>query len=143
MLSPMNAKYRVAVLFAIVFAVMAPYMGFIMYVSFKFPAGHWPMWVTNSMMVWFAASFLLVVLVAKRLFKNQNVDPERSRHALKAVRIRYSFLLVFWSGLFVYGVIRTVQGKVALNRAIPAGAFLLFFIAMFAWGLYRPARRKS
>jgi hypothetical protein len=33
--------------------------------------------------------------------------------------------------------------KIPLERAIPAGAFLLFFIALFGWSVYRDKRVKQ
>ena len=53
------------------------------------------------------------------------------------------YLLVLWSGMFLYGAIETIQGKIPLVRAIPAGAFLLFFIALFGWAFYQSKRRKT
>ena len=60
----------------------------------------------------------------------------------KAIRTS-ACLVIFWSLLFLYGVIQTVRGKIPLERSIPAGAFLLFFIGLFGWSLYRAKRGKG
>jgi len=40
-------------------------------------------------------------------------------------------------------LVLTVQRKVPIERAIPAGAFLLFFIGLFGWGIYRAKRGSA
>jgi len=69
--------------------------------------------------------------------------PERARRALRKVQIVPTGLVVIWSGFFLYGAIQTLRGKIPLDRAIPAGAILLFAIALFGWSLYRSNHKKS
>jgi hypothetical protein len=83
------------------------------------------------------------MLLARRIFRGQVVEPVRARRASVIAQIVASYLLTVWSLLFLYGVKETVQGQLPLNRAIPAGAFLLFFIGIFGWGLYRARRGKA
>jgi di/tricarboxylate transporter len=136
----MNPKYRPAVFLGAVFVLMAPYFGFVMYYSRQFPPNQWPSWFTNTIAIWFILNFLAIMLLVRltrRLFKNQVVDVEKARvlgeRALRS-NIR---LVIFLSLLFLYGVIQTVRGKIPLERAIPAGAFLLFFVGVFGWSVYR------
>jgi hypothetical protein len=145
----MNPKYRPAIFFGIVFVLMAPYLGFVMYYSRRFPSNQWPAWFTNAIAVWFIANFLIIVLLVKRIFRRQGQgevqvvdDAERARSVVeKSVRTS-TRLVIFWSLLFLYGVKETIQGKIPLSRAIPAGAFLLVFIGIFGWGVYRAKREK-
>jgi hypothetical protein len=51
--------------------------------------------------------------------------------------------VIVWSVLFVNGVKGTVRGEYPLDRAIPAGAFLMLFILLFGWLLYRSFRPKA
>jgi uncharacterized protein YybS (DUF2232 family) len=139
----MNRKHRPVILFGIAFALMAPYLGFVMYYSRRFPSGQWPTWFTDTMAVWFLANFLLLMLLAKRIFRGQVGEPQMAQRASSIAKIVGSYLLIVWSLLFLYGAKETVQGKLPLNRAIPAGAFLLFFIGSFGWGLYRARRGKA
>ena len=82
------------------------------------------------------------MLLVKRIFRGQAVDAEKARNLVeKSVRTS-TRLVIFWSLLFLYGVKETLQGKFALSRAIPAGVFLLVFIGIFGWGIYR-ARRET
>lgn len=102
------------------------------------------------MMVWFVANFLILMLVAKKMFRKQTTERERqvtgteqAGRIQSGVQTRTTYLLVVWSGMFLYGAIETIQGKIPLVRAIPAGAFLLFFIALFGWAFYQSRRRKT
>jgi len=139
----MNLKYRPAIFFGIVFVLMAPYLGFVMYYSQRFPSNQWPAWFTNTIAVWFIANFLIIVLLVKRIFRGQVVDPQKARRASARAQIVGSYLLIVWSVFFPYGVKETIQGKLPLSRAIPAGAFLLFFIGIFGWTAYHAKRGKA
>jgi hypothetical protein len=139
----MNPKFRPAILCGIAFVLMVPYLGFVIYYSQRFPSNQWPAWFTNTIAVWFIANFLIIMLVVKRIFKGQAVEQQKARRASAISQIVSSYLLIVWSVLFLYGVKETIQGEIPLNRAIPAGAFLLFFIGIFGWGLYRARRGKA
>jgi len=122
---------------------MAPYLGFVMCYSQRFPSNQWPAWFTNTIAVWFIANFLIIVPLVKRIFRGQVVDAEKGRSVVgKSVRTS-TRLVIFWSLLFLYGVKETIQGKIPLSRAIPAGVFLLVFIGIFGWGVYRAKREKA
>lgn len=128
---------------------MLPYMGFVVYSSFRFPQGHWPSWVGNTLLVWFASNFVILFLVARKLFKRHASAPQPAPVAetkmtarVWGLRAFISYLLIVWTVLFCIGVKGTITGKYALNRAIPAGVFLLFFIGIFGWSLYRSFQRN-
>jgi hypothetical protein len=146
----MNPKHRPVIFLAITFVVMAPLIAFIMYGALHFPKGQWPIWATNTMGAWFAACFLILMLVARRSFRKQPTDSqvqtkdaEKARSVLRGLQIRFTSLVIFWSGLFLYGAMKTIQGRFPLERAIPAGAFLLIFIGLFGWALYQSRRSKA
>jgi len=61
----MKAKFRPVVFFGIVFVLMAPYLGFVVYYSQRFPSNQWPGWFTNAIAVWFIANFLIIILLVK------------------------------------------------------------------------------
>jgi hypothetical protein len=141
-LTPVNPKYRASILIGIVFVLMAPYLGFVVYYSLRFPSNHWPAWFTNTIALWFIANFLIIMLLVKRIARGQGVDAEKTLSVVeKSVRIS-TRLVIFWSVLFLYGVKETIQGKISLSRAIPAGVFLLVFIGVFGWGVCRVKREK-
>lgn len=128
------------------FVLMAPYLGFVIYYSQRFPPNHWPSWFTNIILVWFIVNFVTLMLLmrlTRRLFKTGVVEIEKARvYGERALRTS-TRLVIFWSLLFLYGVVQTARGKFPLERAIPAGAFLLFFIVLFAWSIYRSKRARK
>lgn len=139
----MNPKYRVAIFFVSVLALMLPYLGFVLYYSQRFPPNHWPTWFTDTIAVWFIANFLVLMLLTKKIFRGQVVEPQRARRASTIAQIVVSYLLIVWSLFFLYGTKETIKGNLPLSRAIPAGAFLLFFIGLFGWSLLRARRKKT
>jgi hypothetical protein len=68
---------------------------------------------------------------------------KKTSDRLTQMRLYCSYLVSVWIGLFLYGVKETIEGKITPRRAIPAGAFLLFFIGIFGWSLYRSWAKKS
>jgi hypothetical protein len=142
----MNPKYRSVIFMGMVSVLMAPYFGFVIYYSRKFPSHQWPTWFTNAIAIWFIANFVAVMLLVRltrRIFGNQVVDVVKARVLEdKAIRTN-TRLVILWRLLFLYGVVITVRGKIPLERAIPAGAFLLLFIGIFGWSVYRAKRGRA
>jgi hypothetical protein len=102
------------------------------------------------LLVWFIANFVAVYLIGRRMAKKQQqpnaktpMQPRRASAGVWILRAFGSYLVLVWSVLFLYGVKGTVRGEYPLGRAIPAGAFLLFFIVLFGWGVYRSFRPKA
>jgi len=142
----MNAKFRAGVFVGTVFALMVPYLAFVMYFSLRLPQNHWRSWF----IVWFVANFLTLTLLARRIFRKQGAEEAqgalrtstKTKPAVWIMRIVSSYLVLAWSVIFFIGVKGTIEGKYVPSRAIPAGAFLLFFIGLFGWSVYRSFQRK-
>lgn len=81
--------------------------------------------------------FFIGLFLGKRIFRGQVVDAEKARAAVATSATLSKRLVNLWILFFLYGVIETAQEKIPLNRAIPAGAFLLAFIGVFGWIAYR------
>lgn len=139
----LTPKYRAMLLMGVICALSMPYFGFVMYFGSRYPSGHSPAWFTNTLLGWFTANFLIAILVAKRIFRGQVVDPEKARAAREQSAAMTTRLLIVWIALLLLGVAETIQGKIPLARALPAGAFLLFFIGTFAWYLWRAKQAKA
>ena len=94
--------------------------------------------------IWFIANFILAILLFTTIFRGQAkaVEPQRVRFVVVITRFFVSYLLIVWTVLFFYGIRYTITRNVPLNRAIPAGAFLLFFIGLFGYSLYRDMHRS-
>ena len=127
----------------VIVALSIPYFAFVMYFGTRYPSGHLPAWFTNTILGWFTANFLIAILAAKRIFKGQVVDPEKARVARRSSAAVTTRLLILWSALLLLGAAETIRGKIPLDRALPAGAFLLFFVVLFAWYLWRTKRAKA
>jgi hypothetical protein len=135
----MNPKFRSIAFVGTTIALMLPYVAFVMYFSLRLPQNHWPSWFTNTILIWFVANFLALTLLARRMLKkhvvveSSNTLPSstKAEPAVRIMRIVTSYHVLVWSILILIGVKGTIEGKYALNRALPAGVFLLFFIALF------------
>lgn len=55
----------------------------------------------------------------------------------------YAWLLAVWILLFLLGTAATIAGTIPLQRGIPAGAFLLFFIIIFGRFVWSSRRAKA
>jgi hypothetical protein len=130
-------KYKFLLL---ILALQLPYFGFVGYFATQFPSNHVPAWYADTLLVWFTANFLIALLLRKRIFRGQVVDAEKARAAVATSATVSNRLIIFWILFLLYGVIETARGKIPLNRAIPAGAFLLLFIGIFGWSAYRMGR---
>jgi hypothetical protein len=130
-------KYKFLLL---ILALQLPYFGFVGYFATQFPSNHVPAWYADTLLVWFTANFLIALLLGKRIFRDQVADAEKARAAVATSATVSNRLIIFWILFLLYGVIETARGKIPLNRAIPAGAFLLLFIGIFGWSAYRMGR---
>jgi hypothetical protein len=148
----MNPKSRSGAFVGIAFALMVPYLVFVVYFSLRLPQNRWPSWFTNTIAVWFAANFVVLTFVARRMFKKEGAEeprgalllnPTKTKLPVWIMRIVGSYLVLLWSVFFVIGVQRTIEGKYVLSRALTGGAFLLFFIGVFAWSVYRSFQKSD
>ncbi len=147
----MNTKSRSIAFIGIALALMAPYLAFVIYSVLRFPQGQMPVWFSYVTLVWFAGVFVALTFLAKRMFKKNAFDnaqgprgtSTKTTRAIWIVRIVGSYLVAFWTVFFVIGVKATLEGKYQINRAIPAGLFLLFFIGSFGWSIYKTFKPKA
>jgi hypothetical protein len=145
----MNTKPRVGAFVGIAFALMIPYFAFIVYFAIRLPVNHAPVWFTNTVGIWFVVNFCVLAFLAKRMFKGQGIGENQftlgratTKRGTWIIRSWGSYLVLVWVVLFIVGVKGTIEGKYALSRAIPAGAFLLFFIGIFGRSIHRTFRPK-
>jgi hypothetical protein len=140
----MNPRRRFALFYGAVLVLMAPYLSFAMYCAHRFPSEQWPRWATNLIGIWFIANFIVLILLYKVIFRRQAqvVGRKTVRLVVAITRIFVSYLLIVWSVLFLYGIQYAIKTHLPLNRAVPAGAFLLFFIGLFGYSLYRDVRSR-
>ena len=99
----MNPKSRAGTFVGAAFALMVPYLGFVAYFSLRFPQNHWPIWFTNTIVIWFVVNFLALTILGRRIFKKQGaVEPQgvirpypKTKPAVWIMRIFASYLVLF------------------------------------------------
>jgi hypothetical protein len=130
--------------------LMVPYVAFVVYFSLRLPQNQLPSWFTNSIAAWFVANFVVLTFAARRMFKKQAteeprgalVNPTKTKLMVFIMRIVGLYLVLLWSVFFVIGVKGTIEGKYVLSRALIGGAFLLFFMGVFTWSIYRSFQKR-
>jgi small-conductance mechanosensitive channel len=139
----MNNRSKSVTFVAIAFALTIPFVAFAAFFFLRFQQNYWPVWFANTLGIWFVVNFLIMLLVAKKVFRKQNISEKKFVPSSKTgtrlwiIRGVIGYLVFVWSVIFAKGVIGTVRGEYEPARAIPAGIFLLFFILLFGWTLYR------
>lgn len=90
------------------------------------------------------AGMIVVTLYSRRVYRAARPQPEKKATSLwlRSARAWIAYLVTIWFGLFLWGAYKTVMGTFEWQRAVPAGAFLLAFIALFSWALYKDFRRQ-
>ena len=131
----MQSKTRIR---ALVFGLVLPYFAFVMYFALRIQEHPLPTWFPYFGMTYLLGSIILVILVSRRIARGtQPQTTVQSRPAVRiAVRAGVGYLLAVWCGGFLWGAVETIKGKLEWQRAVPAGAFLLAFIGLFARLLY-------
>jgi len=82
---------------------------------------------------------LLASVLVPRILRN---EPKPLPNPASTAILAYSkwktiYLVLVWCAFFIYGAYETALGRVQWQRAVPAGAILLVFIAIFARSAYR------
>ncbi len=140
----MTPRRKIAFL---MYGLILAYMALLIY--FVFPrSGHpepvLPSWFPYFGLSYIFGSIVLVVFLSRRVSSNaaQGVSTTPRSTPWRA-RAWATYLIAIWSGLFIYGAYRTLKGDFPMERAIPAGAFLLAFIGLFSWSLCRDIQARK
>ena len=123
---------------ALIFGLVLPYFAMVMYFVLRIQEHPLPTWFPYFGMTYLLGSIILVTVVGRRIARgSQPQTTAQSRPAVRvALRAWAGYLIAVWCGLFLWGTVETIQGKLEWQRALPAGVFLLAFIALFARWLY-------
>ena len=130
---------------ALIFGFVLPYFALVMYfvLGFVFHIRESPLptWFPYFGMAYLLGTVLLVSVIGRRIARSALAEPTQSvvkpRPAVRvAARVWAGYLIAVWCGFFLYGAVETVRGRFEWQRALPAGAFLLIFIVLFARELY-------
>jgi hypothetical protein len=122
---------------ALIFGLVLPYFALVMYFVLRIQDHPLPTWFPYFGLTYLLGSIILVTVVSRKNRQGEQPKVVQSRPALRLVlRAWAGYLIAVWSGLFLWGAAETIRGKLEWQRALPAGAFLLAFIGLFAHLLY-------
>ena len=131
----MQARNKVR---ALIFGLVLPYFAVVMYFVLRIQEHPLPTWFPYFGLSYLLGSVILVSVVSRRIARG--TEPQtavRSRPAVRIVLKAWAgYLIAVWCVFFLWGAVETIKGKLEWQRALPAGVFLLAFIALFARWLY-------
>lgn len=132
----MKSKSKILTL---IFALILPYMVLVMYFALRVQEHPLPTWFPYFGLSYILATFLVVMLYARKIHRVAQPEPTSrpKRFWRRLGRAWIGYLLAVWSVFFVWGAYLTFTGRLEWQRSVPAGAFLLAFIALFSWALYK------
>ena len=135
----------------LLFGLLLPYFALVMYFVMHIQSHPneqpFPTWFPYFGMAYFLGTILLVSAVSRRFARSAeaNSAPQvKPRPAVRiAIRAWAGYLIAVWCIFLLYGAVETVRGKFEWQRALPAGAFLLTFIVLFARWLYTDIKTQQ
>lgn len=121
------------------------YMAFVVFFAVRSEEHPLPTWFPYFGMSYILGSVLLVGIVSRRIYRGTPSETAQEPSLTGGAWARgwMARLVLFWSALFLWGAYRTLTGHLDWHRSLPAGAFLLAFIVLFAWALYRGFKPKG
>jgi len=126
----------------LVLGLALPYDAFVSFFAFSATPGSthpFPSWFPWVALAYMLGSMLLASILGPKLFRGSPSPPPtpQNRVYMQIAKGWSLYLVLVWSCLFLYGAYKTLKGDLLLERAIPAGAALLAFIAIFAQSIRR------
>lgn len=137
----MTPKSKVALLIlGLVLPFMAMWTYFVVVLA-RHPGIILPSWYAYVVTLYILVSIVLVMVVRHRIAAR---TPQEQTKRIRAwARLLLMYLLALSFGAFFYGAFETLKGDLTVARAISGGAYLLTFIVLFSWTLYKYFKRKS
>jgi hypothetical protein len=125
--------------------VFLPYFVIAFYFAFRIQRHPLPAWFPYFGLSYMLAGLILIPMITRRISRGAQPQIPAAPQPVRqlALRAYAGYLILIWSGLFLYGAYLTIIGNLEWRRAIPAGAFLLAFIALFSRLLYTDIKHPS
>ena len=139
----MNPKLRPGLFVGSVFVLMAPYLGFLMYYSQRFPSNQWPSWFTETIAVWFIANFVLPYAAGQKNIQETGSGTENARRASAIAQIVASYLYDCVECVVSIRGERSDKGQPAPQPCDSSGCVLVVFHRNFRVGSLPRKARKS
>jgi hypothetical protein len=137
-----NVKPKTKIL-ALIFGLVLPYIALVMYFALRIQEHPLPTWFPYFGLSYILATMIVVMVFSRKVYRGtqpEGVEKPKSVW-LWLGRAWMSYLVAIWSGGFLWGAYLTFKGNLEWQRSVPAGAFLLAFIALFSWALYKDFKR--
>ena len=130
---------------ALAFSLILPYLALAMYFSFRIQEHPLPTWFPYFGLSYILGTVVVVMVFSRKIHRDgQPTTVQRPVSALGWIgRVWVGYLVAVWAGLFLWGTYQTILGNLEWQRAVPAGAFLLAFIVLFSWSLYKDIKRQT
>ena len=122
-----------------------PFMATVMYVSLHTPEHSLPGWFPYFGLSYILVTVIFVMLFSQRVYRGvrpENAEKPKSVWGWRLGIAWTAYLVAVWSVLFLRGAYLTFTGGLDWRRSVPAGAFLLAFIVLFSWALYKALKGK-
>jgi hypothetical protein len=137
----MKAQTKIRVL---IFSFVLPYTALVMYLAYRRPeSSPFPYWYAYFGLSYLLLTMTIVVLYGRRIYQGVAPAPGPPSVARRLFRAHMAYLVTLWSMAFLWGAYKTVKGDLAWQRSVPAGFFLLLFIALFSWALYKDLKAQG
>lgn len=125
--------------------LILPYIALVIYFAVRTLDHPQPTWFPYFGLSYLLGTTILVTVFSRKISRaapSQTVNkPQPAQRRM--LRASAGSLIAVWSGGFLWGAYQTIEGHFAWQRALPAGAFLLAFIALFSRLLYSDIKRPN
>jgi hypothetical protein len=129
----------------LIFGLVLPYFAVVMYFVLRRQEHPLPSWFPYFALPYLLGTMILVALYGRRISRAAQHDlvnkPQPVRR--RVLRAWAGYLIAVWSCAFLWDAYQTISGNLDWHRALPAGAFLLAFIALFSRLLYSDIKRPA
>lgn len=128
---------------ALAFALILPYIAIVTYFALRVQEHPLPIWFPYFGMPYILGTMIVVMIFSRIVHRGIAVEQKETPRSawLWLGRAWMAYLVAVWSGLFIWGAYLTLKGSLQWRRSVPAGAFLLAFIILFAWALNKDFSR--
>jgi cytochrome bd-type quinol oxidase subunit 2 len=130
---------------ALIIGLILPYFTFLLYFLLRLQEHPLPTWLPYFCLTYLLGSMILVVTFGRKITRGEQPQSVQKLQPARRSMLRTSagYLIAVWCGLFLWGAYQAIKGHLAWEMALPAGAFLLAFIALFGRLLYSDIKPSS
>jgi hypothetical protein len=127
---------------ALLLGLNLPYLAVATYFAFRIMEHPLPSWFPYFGISYFLVTIVSAMVLSRRISHNAQAETvEKPQSVLRWIwKVWSGYLVAVWSGFFLWLAHQTIVGKLMWQRTVPVGVFLLVFIALFSWSLFKDIR---